>query len=154
MKHLPTLAVLLAAGLLLIACGQEAPAPTEVEAGEAQTYRVRGKVVSVEGRNVNIHHEAIPQFVHITGKADGMDEMVMPFTLGPDVAPAALSPGDRISFDLHVRWKPEAEFWIDNLAPLPDDVKLNLKDADHHHDHDHHDHDHDHDHDHGHDHDH
>ena len=126
MEHLPRF-LTLALICLLLACDRQSAPPADAD--EVQTYRVRGKVVSVEDRTVNIHHEAIPQFVHITGKADGMDEMVMAFTLGEDVEADSLGPGDRISFDLHARWKPSAEFWIDNLAPLPEDAKLNLTEA-------------------------
>jgi len=129
----------------------------DADADKVHTYRVRGKVVSVQGATANIHHEAIPGFVHIDGEAAGMDEMVMNLPLADEVDPATLAAGDRIAFDLHVRWEPEAEYWIDRIEPMPDDAELNITEsADAHAEHDHHDHDHghDHDHDHAHDHDH
>jgi len=156
MQHRPLLLVL--ACLALLACDQQPAGSSDAEGGEVQTYRVRGKVVSVKDASANIHHEAIPDFVHMDGEAAGMDEMAMNLPLGEGVDPATLAAGDRISFDLHVRWEPEAAYWIDRIEPLPDDAELHITEsADEHagHDHDHAYHEHaDHDHDHAHDHDH
>lgn len=139
---------LLAALTLFVGVGCDRQGDNGEAQGEVYTYRVRGQVVSVDGHDVQVHHEAIPEFVHMSGEADGMEEMVMPLTLAPDIDPSSIEPGDRISFSLHVRWEPRADSWIDNITPLPEDAELNIntndtpeaEDDGHDHSHDHHDH--------------
>ncbi len=151
MKNNPvlTIACILLGIIALGGCG-ESKAPAEGD-DLIQRYIVRGRVVAVkdEGKALSIHHEAIPQFVHVTGKADGMEEMVMDFTFGEGVTAEGVAVGDPVSFTMAVRWKPKASYWIENIKKLPPNTELNLTEKPQsgagHSSHDHsHDHDHDH----------
>lgn len=93
-----------------------------------RTYTVRGEVArppEPAARAVWIRHEAVPDFVDSTGKASGMQSMMMRFDTAPGVPLDTLKVGDKVEFSLFVGWSPPA-MRIDKLAKLPADTPLRL----------------------------
>lgn len=135
----PALAVaaVIPAVTLLAACGGSAEGEAAVVAddlGEPRdVYTTRGEVVALprggpQPRDLLIYHEEIPGFLGAGGDAVGMAAMQMPF---PRVAPGVeldrLEPGDKVSFELKVRWDGASPvYWIDNLEELPAETPLEL----------------------------
>src|SRR3954468_13715841 len=71
----------LAAILLLLVC---CPACSNKEPAPEHIYTVRGRIVALPdpaspGSNLEIQHEAVPDFVNVKGERVGMSSMVMPF---------------------------------------------------------------------------
>ncbi len=79
--------VLLAAGLVAVGCAREP------EQAEPPSWRVKGKVVSIEaaGKRVTVAHEAIPGL---------MDAMTMAFAVESETLLEGLSEGDAVEFVL------------------------------------------------------
>jgi hypothetical protein len=119
---LPSLAAL----ALLTACPT---APASKLGPSAQHYTVRGEVVRLadepDGRKVYVRHEAVPDFVTSTGARMRMQPMVMPFLLGPGVAKAPPSPGQKIRLTFGVDWQSNA-MELESFQPLPADTALVL----------------------------
>ena len=121
-----------AAGLILLAvltaCGGSVP---EADQGPPdQTYSLRGKVVqlpSAREKEISIYHESIPGFIGADGEAVGMDAMTMPFTLDADASLDGIHKGDKISFELDVRWEGNDIVTVRQLQKLPDDTVLGFE---------------------------
>jgi protein SCO1/2 len=85
--------------LLLSGCRQNQPAtratgsPAAAATAPVKTYPIRGKIVSVNGANVMLDHEAVPGF---------MDAMTMSYKLKDPAIVSELHPGDRITATLLV----------------------------------------------------
>jgi hypothetical protein len=110
--------------LLLAACN--AAAPPAGEGGRA--YRVRGEVVALPspvaaGMQVLVRHEAIDDFVDATGKVVGMDAMVMPFDVAPQVAAKDLAVGDKVEIRFSMDWK-GPRLRVDRIERLPPGTAL------------------------------
>ena len=121
--------VLPAALLLLAACS--APAPSTPSG--ARAYVVRGEVVQrpspvVAGIEVLVRHEAIDDFVDASGKAVGMDAMVMPFEVDPSAAPKDLVPGDKVEIRFTMDWK-EPRLRVERIERLPPGTRLEFRPA-------------------------
>jgi Cu/Ag efflux protein CusF len=116
---LGALAVLLAAG-----CARK-------ERGH--NYVVRGQVVELpapaNGNLLQLHHEAVDDFVTRDGKVEGMDSMTMPFLVARNVPLRDIQPGDKIEVILHVDWQAERAVEITGLRKLAPDQKLDFRPA-------------------------
>ncbi|WP_428386589.1 copper-binding protein [Mucisphaera sp.] len=146
---------LLATASLLVAisflpgCGEstDAPAPeAPAVTDRVDTYTVRGQVVALPtpgNANMQIAHEAIPDFKNKAGEAVGMATMTMPFPVPADLPLEGVEPGDPVEVDFSVSWNPVA-YVITRITELPADTELNLTPAHDHAGHDHSGHDHDH----------
>lgn len=105
------------------------------DAGSRQVHRytVRGEIVRVPApgapaRELLLRHEAIPDFVSASGQVVGMDAMVMPFAVAPDVSLDGIRPGDKIEAVLAVDWsRPSTR--IERLQKLPPDTALRFEQA-------------------------
>jgi Cu/Ag efflux protein CusF len=122
-----------AVGLLLLAGGFAAcdsqPTGTRDETPPPASYQLRGIVRQVDlgsiGRTqLSIHHEAIPDFVGLTGEVEGMKAMTMPFTAAESVDLTGVEPGSKISFELTVDWSAPEPALITKLQVLPPDTQL------------------------------
>jgi protein SCO1/2 len=85
--------------LVLSGCRQNKPAtaatssPGAAATTPVKTYPIRGKIVSINGANVMLDHEAVPGF---------MDAMTMSYKLKDPSIVSELHPGDRITATLLV----------------------------------------------------
>ncbi|MEZ6234331.1 MAG: copper-binding protein [Phycisphaerales bacterium] len=99
------LAVVVAA--TLAACSNDQPPQPAFE----QVYTVRGIISELPtpdrpNLDLQIHHEAIPEFVNGAGEQVGMNAMTMPFpTLAQGVTLDGLEEGDKIRFTFGVVWE-------------------------------------------------
>ena len=117
MRRKTRFAVLLLSSLVALAgCG----------AGEPGVYEVRGQIVTAEGNDVFVAHEAVDGFVDINGNASRMSAMSMSFGVGPEVDRAALTPGSKWELTFDVVWDREPILQITAARPLPDDTPLEL----------------------------
>jgi Cu/Ag efflux protein CusF len=103
-------------------------------ASDAQTYVVRGEVISVPqagapGTQLIIKHEPIDYFRDSTGQIIGMSTMGMPFTLGKGVSLEGIRPGDKIEMRWVLQWKPEAKEYVESLRKLPIETQLKFGEA-------------------------
>jgi Cu/Ag efflux protein CusF len=115
-------AVALGAALTVLACGG-AKAP----AAAPDVYSVRGEIRALPGaggREVMIHHEAIPALRDASGKTFGMESMTMSFPVAPEVELSGLAIGDRVEFGLEVRWDARDPVRVIRLAKLPPGAPL------------------------------
>ena len=92
--------------VFLAACSASPPPAAE----GARTYTVRGEVVQAPapvpgGAQVRVRHEAIDDFVDASGKAAGMDAMVMPFDVAPPLTAKDLAVGDKVEIRFSMDWK-------------------------------------------------
>ena len=122
-----TLAVALLAAAAVIGAGacrkQEHLAPADA------TYSTRGQVIEVpkvEGGELSVHHEAVPDFRDAEGKPSHMDSMSMPFAVARDVPLAGIAPGDKVAMTFEVRWDSEPTLRVVKLEELPENTALNL----------------------------
>ena len=113
--------------LLTAACHQtEAPAaPTQ----NARDYQVRGLVngVAADGKEIQIHHEAIPEFVGIDGQSEPMDPMTMPFPVADPALLAGITKGDRIRFTFRVDWDGAMPLAVTAIEKLPPETRLSFE---------------------------
>ena len=108
------------AGAAGAACREPAPPPAR--------YTVRGliKAISVEPLELDIHHEAIPEFVTRDGEKTGMPSMSMPFGVLDRAALAGIEPGDRARITFEVRWDMRPTTQVVAIEELPPDTPLEL----------------------------
>lgn len=128
------LLVMLGSTNLWMACGSP-PEPPEVVNPEPATYSVRGVIRQVrpalDGKTqLSILHEAIPDFVGITGEVVGMKSMTMPFTVADDVDLTGFEPGSRVQIQLSVDWDRAEPGLITAIETLPEDVLLSFESLD------------------------
>lgn len=113
LSHRSLLTVLLIA-VGLAGCGPDDPA-TPVTRHENVRAAFLG--TASDGRDVVVHHEAIPGL---------MDAMVMALPLADTTSVRSLAKGDKIRFDLVIRGSTPR---IEGIEVLPDTVTLRLDDA-------------------------
>lgn len=128
------LACLVLLSTLLAACSKPTPPAPTYE----QLYTVRGVIHSLKvapdpNSQLQIRHEAIPEFVNGAGETSGMHSMTMPFpTLAPGVSTDTLAVGDKIRFTFGVTWTAGAtrripEWTITSIEKLPADTTLDFE---------------------------
>ena len=113
----------LAVALSGTACRQEALAPADA------TYSTRGQVIEVpkvEGGELSVHHEAVPDFRDRDGKPEHMESMSMPFAVAPEVSLAGVAPGDKVEMTFEVRWDSQPTLRVVKLQELPESTALDL----------------------------
>jgi Cu/Ag efflux protein CusF len=130
--HAPAFLVL----LLLFACSggerdlsESTTEEKESAASPTRTYRVRGVIRQLPradeaGTPLLIHHEAISDFVGISGDVEPMEAMTMAFPVASEVSLEGLAPGDRIAFDLEVDWTAPPPAQITALEKIPPETEL------------------------------
>jgi Cu/Ag efflux protein CusF len=95
-----------------------------------QTYTVRARVVSLPSETsqyLQVHHEAIPDFVGGSGEVVGMEEMTMPFPwMHPLIDLAVLKPGDVVAITFEVRYKADPRSLVTKIEKLPAETTLNF----------------------------
>ncbi len=107
---------------------KETATPVE-PALQVHEYQVRGLVVAVGsgGRELQIHHEPVPDFVGIDGAPEPMDAMTMPFPV-PDASIAqGIAAGDRVSFTFRVEWDGKHPLAVTRLEKLPAETRLSFE---------------------------
>jgi len=113
---------------------QEASSDTPV-----QTYTVRGEIVGLPAKDrpfdeLQIHHEAIPNFADRNGKVmenskgmKGMMAMTMPYPVAKGVSLDGYKIGDKIEFTFQVTWGEDyPTYAITKITKLPPDTTLNF----------------------------
>lgn len=95
---------------------------------EAAQYQVRGqvKLLPTDLNEIEIHHEAMPDFVNQRGKKSGMVAMVMPFAVEEGLSLAGIEVGDIVAFTLAVHWNHKPALKITAIEKLPADTELSL----------------------------
>ncbi len=91
-----------------------------------QSYTVRAKVERIDGREITLRHEAIPDFVNPFGERAVMESMAMRFALGDGVATGDVVPGDVVEVRFHTDWDERPALRIDSVRELPADTRLEL----------------------------
>lgn len=104
------------------------------DASDAQTYVVRGEVISVPhagkpGTQFILKHEPIDTFRNASGQIVGMSTMGMPFTPGKGVSLEGIRPGDKIEMRWVLQWKPEAKEYVESVRKLPMETQLRFGEA-------------------------
>ena len=118
----------------LLALG--ACAPSGEEATEAiSRYDVRGRIAQAIDRTTSkpsiwLEHEAIPDFVGITGEVEGMDSMVMPFAVADGLDLSGLEVGSKVRFELTVDWSAKVPGRITRIETLPAETALSFESND------------------------
>lgn len=111
---------------LIFGCGEATP-----EAGPPdEVYSMRGKVVGLpqaRQREITILHEAVPEFADPDGAVVGMESMMMPFAVAPSVSLDGLTEGDRVAFDVEVRWKGRDVVTVTAIEELPPGTRLEFE---------------------------
>lgn len=104
------------------------PTAADTTSPTARSYTVRGVVLraATDGREWQIHHEALPEFVGIDGKVEPMDAMVMPFPIDAQVA-GDLRVGDKIRFTFQVDWQGSPPLLVTRWERLPADTRLSFE---------------------------
>jgi len=96
-------------------------------------YAVRGEVVELpspaNGNLLELHHEAVDDFVTHDGKVEGMDSMTMPFLVAKGVPLQDVKPGDKVEVTLHVDWQADRAVEITGLRKLPPGQQLDFRAA-------------------------
>ena len=77
-------------------------------------------------QEVEIHHEAIPDFVDYRGEKAGMMAMVMPFGLADGLDLGDIAVGDKVEFTLAVDWDRKPSGYLTRIRKLPADTTLSL----------------------------
>lgn len=126
-------ASLAAVVFLFSGCGGSSEVTDDLPA--AATYEVKGLVRAVKEQSIgrtqlSIQHEAIPEFVGITGKTEGMDSMIMPFTVAEAVDLEGIETGTKIRFRLTVDWSAPEPALITGIEVLPAEEPLALGSSD------------------------
>ena len=109
----------------LAGCGRSA---------SGRNYVVRAQVVELpapgNGNLLQLHHEAIDNFVTRDGATEGMDSMTMPFLVAENASLRDIRPGDKIEVILHVDWQAESRaVQITGLRKLAHGVPLDFRAA-------------------------
>ena len=109
--------------LTLPGCSKSGDAPEP-----AQSYVVRGQVRVMPGERpeIEIQHEAIPDFVDYRGKQAAMAAMTMPFGLAPGLALHGIAVGDKVEFTMAVDWDRKPSGYLTAIRKLPADTNLVL----------------------------
>jgi Cu/Ag efflux protein CusF len=122
--------------LLLFACSggerdisESSTQEKESGASLTRTFRVRGVIRQLPqadeaGTPLLVHHEAISDFVGLSGDVEPMAAMTMAFPIGSEVSLEGLAPGDKIVFDLEVDWSAATPAQITALDKIPPDTVL------------------------------
>ena len=105
-----------------------------VAVSDAQTYVVRGEVISVPqagkpGTQFIVKHEPIDNFRNASGQIVGMSTMGMPFTPGKGVSLEDIKPGDKIEIRWVMQWKPNAKEYVESVRKLPTETQLRFGEA-------------------------
>lgn len=93
------------------------------------SYRVRGLVKMMPTADVSemeIHHEAIPDFVNAKGEKSGMMSMVMPFGVKDSVDVSAIAVGDKISFEFDIDYERNPKLQISKIEKLDVTTPLSI----------------------------
>ncbi len=133
MRAVGTIAILGAIFAAGCSRGQTNKQPA-AEASDAQTYVVRGEVISVPqavkpGTQLILKHEPIDTFRNASGQIVGMSTMGMPFTPGKGVSLEGIKPGDKIEMRWVLQWKPEAKEYVESVRKLPTETQLRFGEA-------------------------
>lgn len=99
---------------------EQAAAPARA----AREYQVKGLVGGVSPKEIQIHHEAIPDFVGIDGTSEPMESMTMPFPVADPALVAGIAAGDRIDFTFRVDWDGKQPLVVTRIEKLPAEARL------------------------------
>jgi hypothetical protein len=120
-NRLPLFALLLC--LVAAGCGKK---KADSGSGAGKSYTVRAKVKAVDGRELMLRHEAIPDFVNAFGEPSGMKSMAMPFGAAKDLALDGIAAGDIVEVVVHTDWNASPALIIDKITKLPPDTALKI----------------------------
>ena len=114
---------------VFFAAGCKPAEPPPPSGPPAREYQVKGLVgsVSADGKEIHIHHEAIPEFVGIDGQAEPMESMSMPFPVADPALAQGIAAGDRIDFTFRVDWEGKRPLEVTRVAKLPADARLSFE---------------------------
>jgi len=94
-------------------------------------YKVRAEIVRMPerpGGYLMVRHEAVDEFVDVTGELVGMDSMVMEFPVAKDASVAGLKAGDKIEALLEVDFS-KGFGELEHIRKLPSETVLQFRKA-------------------------
>lgn len=102
-------------------CGKSGSKP-------AQSYVVRGQITVMPGerQEIEIHHEAIADFVNYSGDKVGMMAMIMPFGVDRGLDLSGVAVGDKVEFTIAMDWDRKPAGYLTAIRKLPPDTELAL----------------------------
>ena len=113
-------------GIFVAACLVSAAACNR-RSEPAGRYTVRGQVkyVAPDRTEIELHHEAIPEFINLQGERVGMPSMSMPFVVARPELLDALPVGAKVEVTFEVHAGARAGVIV-AAEPLPPDTPLAL----------------------------
>ena len=124
-------ALLAPVALAVAACGggHEGAGGAPAQVPPAAVYSVRGEVADLPAADrpqtwIAIRHEAIPDFVGITGEPEPMSAMTMRFPVAGGVDLGGLAAGDPVAFELVVDWGAGEPAVVVAIEPRAGDTAL------------------------------
>ena len=108
--------LLLISGFIAAGCGNS----------RSSDYEVRGVVLSVSEKSIDLLHEAIHNFRNQEGETVGMDVMAMTFGVRDNVSVNNITAGDKVYVKFNVNWSRNPRLMITSIRALEPDVKLQL----------------------------
>lgn len=115
----------------LFAAGCRPAEKADEKSAAARDYQVNGLVGSIaaDGREIQIHHEAIVEFFGIDGKQEPMESMSMPFPVADPALVKGIATGDRINFTFRVDWEGKRPLVVTRIEKLPEETRLEFEKA-------------------------
>lgn len=110
--------------------GKAAPdaASAAADPNAPREYASRGRVkrLSADGKDIAIHHEAIPNFVDMNGNPEPMKSMTMPFPVDPQLT-REIAVGDAIQFRFRIDWDGNKPLEVIAIEKLPTETRLDFE---------------------------
>ena len=113
------------AALVALGCSKKSGDAQESGDSKPASYTARGQVMGIEGGEIRIHHEEIPDFVSRDGKVVGMVSMSMPFAV-KGASLEGISKGDKVRFTFEVDWEARPTTSVTAIEKLPADTAIEL----------------------------
>ncbi|MDX2086545.1 MAG: copper-binding protein [Kofleriaceae bacterium] len=111
---------------LAAACGSEDKPRETTTAPARERFTSRGKVIAIDDKRVEIHHEAMPSVRGYDGTLGPMMSMTMAFAVPPG-GPGSIAVGDVVAFEFTVHFDSEPTLRLTRLDKLPAGTTLVLE---------------------------
>lgn len=109
--------------VLLFACkGADLPAADLT----AERFATRGKVMKIEGHNLDIAHEHIAKMRTVDGTLEPMEPMTMVFSATSAAPASGIAVGDLVKLEFTTHYRTDAVLRLVSIEKLPAETTLEL----------------------------